>query len=290
MVSPGMLENPSVKAWLGGIEPVWTLLTYESFSALVAASEPPNDPVRLAVDLTPGELALSPVVRNMRILLRAAATGSGLKLTATGNLTRAVVSEMCDTFIWPGFDRTEVFRLTKVVNEPDFFPLFFLRHLAETAKLVRRRSGFLRIAPAGRRTLDAPAQESLQALLFHIAFWHTDLSMTGRGLLQGWPQREVGLVLWCLSLAAREWETRERLTRLCTIPINGVLGQDWDKGSFAMEAQILRPLWWSGLLDHREEAVAGSCFEKKHFYRKSPLFDRFMSFEVRLESMDGMRH
>jgi hypothetical protein len=57
-----------------------------------------------------------------------------------------------------------------------------------------------------------------------------------------------------------------------------------------MEAQILRPLWWSGLLDHREEAVAGSCFEKKHFYRKSPLFDRFMSFEVRLESMDGMRH
>ncbi len=285
-----MLENPLVKAWLAGIEPVWTLLTYESFSALVAACEPPNGPVRLAVDLTPGETALFPVVRNMHILLRAAATGSGLKLTATGNLSRAVVSEMCDTFSWPGFDRTEAFRFTKVVNEPDFFPLFFLRHLAEAAKLVRRRSGFLRITSAGRRMLDAPLQEALQALLFHIAFWHTDLSMTGRGLLQGWPQREVGLVLWCLSLAAREWETRERLTRLCTIPTNGVLGQDWDKGSFAMEAQILRPLWWFGLLDHREEAIAGSRFENKHFYRKSALFDRFLSFEVRLEAMEGLRH
>jgi hypothetical protein len=290
MVRPGMLENPSVKGWLGGIEPVWTLLTYESFSALVAASEPPNGPVRLTADLMPAEQALSPVVQNMRILLRAAATGSGLKLTATGNLTRAVVSEMCDTFAWPGFDRTEAFRFTKVVNEPDFFPLFFLRHLAEAAKLVRRRSGFLRIVPAGRRMLDASAQDSLQALLFHIAFWHTDLSLTGRGLLQGWPQREIGLVLWCLSLAARDWETRERLTRLCTIPINGVLGQDWDKGSFATEAQILRPLWWFGLLDHREEAIEGSRFDKKHFYRKSALFDLFLSFEVRLESMDGVCH
>ncbi len=65
MVRPGMLDNTSVKAWLGGVEPVWTLLDYASFSALVTASEPPNGPVRLAVDLTAAELALSPVVRNM---------------------------------------------------------------------------------------------------------------------------------------------------------------------------------------------------------------------------------
>ena len=138
--------------------------------------------------------------------------------------------------------------------------------------------------------LDTPAQTALQALLFHIAFWHTDLSAAGRGLLQGWPQREVGLVLWCLSLAAQKWETRERLTRLCTVPVNGILGQDWDKGSFAMEAQILRPLWWFGLLDRREEAIEGSRFDKKHSYRKSTLFDRFLSFEVRLESTGDVRH
>ena|SRR5215213_4343160 len=104
MVRPGMLDNTSVKAWLGGVEPVWTLLDYASFSALVMDSEPQNGPVRLAVDLTAAELALSPVVRNMCILLQTAAGESGLKLTATGNLTRAVVSEMCDVFSWPGFE------------------------------------------------------------------------------------------------------------------------------------------------------------------------------------------
>ena len=26
MVAPGMLRNPAVRAWLGGLEPAWTLL------------------------------------------------------------------------------------------------------------------------------------------------------------------------------------------------------------------------------------------------------------------------
>ncbi len=96
--------------------------------------------------------------------------------------------------------------------------------------------------------------------------------------------------MWCLSIAAREWVTCERLTRMCTIPVNGVLGQAWDIGSLATEAQILRPLLWFGLLDYREEPGEGSRLEKQHFYRKTPLFDRFLSFKVRLDPMEGMRH
>ena len=64
----------------------------------------------------------------------------GLKLTATGNLSRTVVAEMVDLFEWPGFDKAEAFQLHKVVNEPDFLPLFFVRHVAEFAKLVRKSS------------------------------------------------------------------------------------------------------------------------------------------------------
>lgn len=290
MVRPGLLDNASVRAWLGGVEPVWTLLERESFLALRLASEPPDGALRLAMDLLPAEMEKSPVVRNTRHLLRAASTKPGLKLTATGNLSRSVVLEMCDAFSWPGFDKAEAFRLHKVVNEPDFFPLFFLRNLAEACKLLRRRGGFLRITPAGKTVLDTQAQQALEAMLFHVALWHLDLSANGRGLPRGWPQREVGLVVWCLSIAAKEWETRERLTRMCTIPVNGVLDQAWDISSHATEAQILRPLWWFGLLDYREEPVEGSRFEQQHFYRKTPLFDRFLSFKVQLDPMEGMRH
>ena len=34
MVAPGMLQNPSVKHWLGGVEPAWTLLDQASWAAL----------------------------------------------------------------------------------------------------------------------------------------------------------------------------------------------------------------------------------------------------------------
>jgi hypothetical protein len=50
MVAPGMLENASVRTWLGGVEPVWTLLDQASFSALHHPPSPTAGPIRLAAD------------------------------------------------------------------------------------------------------------------------------------------------------------------------------------------------------------------------------------------------
>jgi hypothetical protein len=97
-------------------------------------------------------------------------------------------------------------------------------------------------------------------------------------------------VLWSLSIAANDWQPRERLTRLSTIPINGVLETTWDTASFAMEAQILRPLLWFGLLEYRDEKTDSNRFETRHLYRKSALFDRFLSFDVRLDEAGTLRH
>ena len=138
--------------------------------------------------------------------------------------------------------------------------------------------------------LETTDQKALQALLFHVAFWHLDLAPLGRGLLHDWPQRDAGVVLWCLSVAAAGWQPREGLTRMCAIPVNGVLDHPWDVGSWAMDARILRPLWWFGLLEHRDEEVEGGRLEGRHSYRKSPLFDRFLSFDVVLEASGGVRH
>jgi len=278
-----MLEIPSVKKWLGGIEPAWTSLDQESFHALRRPPSPTKGAIWLANDLTPEEIQRSPVASNALILLHAAAEGPGLKLTATGNLSRSVVAQMCDLFTWPDFDRANAFWLNKVINEPDFLPLYFVRHVVESSTLLRRYKGHLRISPAGRKILDEPNQRSLQAVLFHICMWHLDLGYLGRGLHQGWPQGDVGIVLWSLSVAAKDWETPERLTRLCTIPTNGMLEAQWDTGAMAMEARVLRPLLWFGLFEHREEEIEGSRFGQRHFYRKTALFDRMIAFDVRLE-------
>ena len=63
--------------------------------------------------------------------------GDGLALTATGNLTRAVVAEMCELIELPHYHQAEAFRFSSVVNEPDFLPLHVVRMLGQAAKLVR---------------------------------------------------------------------------------------------------------------------------------------------------------
>ena len=292
VVAPGMLQNPSVQEWLGGIEPAWTLLDFASFNALHDAPSSAGAAIHLVANLTPEETQQSAVARNAITLLQAAAVGPGLKLTATGNLSRGTVAEMIEAFAWPGFDRAREFRLHKVINEPDFLPLFFVRHLAQAAKLLRKHKGHLRITPAGRRLLMDSNIGAVQAILFDMAFWHLELSYLGSGLHGNWPLYDAGLVLWCLSVAGSDWHTREHLTRVSTVPIIGVLDATWDTGSMAMEARVLWPLWWFGLLEYRQEAVHGQPTESGHIYRKTPLFDRFLGFDIVLDVglNDGKRH
>jgi hypothetical protein len=290
VVAPGFLHNPAVQAWLGGVVPAWTLLDQGSFSALRAPPSPLVGPIKLATDLTPDEIGKSAIARNALILLHAAAGRPGLKLTATGNLSRKVVSEMWDLFTWPEFDKEEERRFHKVINEPDFLALFLIRHLVEAAQLVKKRKGHLRITPTGLRVLESPGYDALQALLLHLAFWRLDLGYLNRGMLHDWPQRDIGIVLWSLSVSAGEWQSRERLTRMCTIPINGVIESEWDRGTYAMDGTILRPLLWFGLLEHRADPIPERQFEKAHFYRKSPLFDRFVTFDVTLDTDGILRH
>ena len=288
MVNPGILQSPSVQKWLGGIEPAWTLLDFDSFSQLRSPPAPNAGAIKLAPDLTENEFQLSEITKSTLGFLEAASETPGLKLTATGNLSRAVVADMCDIFDWPDFNKEERFRLNKVINEIDFLPLFFVRHVAQFAKLVHRRKGYMKVTSTGRSILEH--REALQAVLFHTAFWNMDLGDLGRGLHSGWPQGDIGVVLWSLSVAANTWQPRDRLTRLCTIPNNGVLNSTWDSGSLAMEANILRPLLWFGLLELKQEEIEGDKINRLNLYRKTPLFDRFCSFDVTLDGVDSHRH
>ena len=90
MIASGVPQGPSLKTWLGGIEPAWRLLDPMSFAALRHPPSPTAGPIRFASDLTPSEIQQSAVARNTLALLHAAAASSGLKLTATGRRLIAV--------------------------------------------------------------------------------------------------------------------------------------------------------------------------------------------------------
>jgi hypothetical protein len=175
---------------------------------------------------------------------------------------------MCGIIEWPDYDKQELFRFHKVINEPDFLPLHFVHVLVQATKLSRTYRGKLVPTRLGKEMLVEERRGALQAILF--PFWYTNLAYFDRRPLGSWPQSDVGVVLWSLSAAANDWLDRETLTRLCTVPVIEVLESTWDLGSSTMEARILRPLMWFGLLEYRLETRNGPV--ERHLYRKTPLF------------------
>ena len=61
-------------------------------------------------------------------------------------------------------------------------------------------------------------------------------------------------------------------------------------GRHGNRGEDLRPLLWFGLLEHRQEAIERSRFGMRYFYRKTKLFDRFLTFDVQLETAPSVRH
>jgi hypothetical protein len=161
--------------------------------------------------------------------------------------------------------------------------------LMQTAKLVRTHRGKLVVTPLGRRILGLEQHGPLQALLFHVALSRMNLAYFDGYPIDSWPQGEVGIILWSLSASAHDWLPRETLTRLSASPVIEVLESQWDFGSSAMEARILRPLVWFGLLESQTEPRSPTEVVEPRLYRKAPLFERFVKFEVQIEGSE-IRH
>ena len=72
MVAEDFIQDPEIRDWLAGVEPAWTLLTFESLQALRREPSAIQTAIWIANDLSVGEIASSPVARNTLILLREA--------------------------------------------------------------------------------------------------------------------------------------------------------------------------------------------------------------------------
>jgi hypothetical protein len=246
-------------------------------------------PIRLAADFTAAEIAASPAASHMLKLLRMADDADGLRLTASGNLTRAVVADFAAMLDWPGFDLALVSRFCRVVNEADVTPLHFLRIIAMRCGFLRKIRGRLVLANAGQQMLAPGAAAALQAIAFHAAFWRTNLGHFDRAPLPEWPQSHIGVVLWSLAAAAHSWQSNDRLVRLCAIPDDSVIDAPERFPSFALDIRVLRTLLWFGLMEVGE-TLEDCRPPARALFRKTPLYDRFLGFNVRLEDADAPRH
>ena len=59
MVAADFLRDPRVQGWLDGVEPAWTLLTFESLLALRQEPSAVQSAIQIANDLSVDEIASS---------------------------------------------------------------------------------------------------------------------------------------------------------------------------------------------------------------------------------------
>ena len=278
-----------ISDWPGGVEPVWTLLDAKSAEALGADPLAEDSAVRLADDLSETELAGSAFVCNALVLLGEAGGGDTLWTGTNGNLRMTDVKRLRALMSWPGLEATERLRAGKTYREQAVGELHLLRRVVEMAGLLDASVLWFDLTPAGRAMLEPGARGALQALLFRQAFWHMDLSkhVAGRprGLPGWWPQGDVGIVLWSLSEVGDEWRNTHTLTTLCAVPDEDFETVRWPAAATMFARHILDPLRWFGL-------VECDLAELPHelLWRKSALFDRFLSFDVRLADPGAATH
>ena len=290
MVKPGFLKNDGVVAWLGGIEPVWTHIDFDSYCRLQRWPEEARPAVLLATDLSEAEAQSSPIFVAMLALLRMAGDEGGAKLTTGGGLTRAVITPIAELCDGPAYDLALIRSVTKVLNEADVWPVELLRHVATELGFVRRRGRSLVLTAKGRTVLEADGGD-LMARLFATVFGRINLGHWDGYPVATWPQSNIGVIAWSLANAASTWETPARLARFCTVPVIGVLEAELDFAGHAFELRILRILALFGLFEARTDAAPPNRLLPTRHYRKAPLYDRFMSFDVTLEPIEvGMRH
>ena len=276
--------------WPGGVEPVWNLLEPESARALRAEPAADNPGLRLAADLPDEAFGESAFVRNALIALELIANEFLPRFTEKGHFGRDMVASMREAMTWPGMEATEQFRTGKALREGDVWELHLLHRLMELAGLMDGRAFLGQLTPLGHEMREPGRRGALQALLFRHLFWRADLSRV-RGDVSA-------RVAWAVAAGRYRRDPLGAFQRGRRVAERGH-PQGADRGSRrcgredALECggfDVRGPRPGAAALVRAARIPGTSRYLAEVGWRKTPLFDRFLSFDVRLARDRGAPH
>lgn len=179
----------------------------------------------------------------------------------------------------------------QAVNEQDLIPLHHLRVHLQVAGLLRRFKGTLRTTPAARDYLRPERHAALFAHLFRAWFRRLRLSYVDGAPDAPAFQQTVAFTLYRFQELAGDWRGTKELVRTCLLPIvreqlpvirygtgpDYLGGYLFDEAAVPLENRFLEALVNFGLA-RTEQPTSTLQFDRRR-WRKTPLLDRFVSFE-----------
>jgi hypothetical protein len=243
----------------------------------------PNSPIQLADDLLLDDVKHVLFFDQARQFLRLMDENKGAPLTATGNLNRVYVTLMLERMDWLRRYAKPLLEggLCKVVNEGDVMPLGVLHGVCEYGKLIHKRRNRVFLTNKARDLLADAQAGSLYRQLFLTLFREMSLDFLSGFQPTPFVQHSIAVILWRLQLVARDWIALNELPK--EVFLNAVSEQVraasiWPEVEpDVLRGEVLRPLLWFGLLEC-DKPLERWLHRDKPKYRKSPLFDRFLSF------------
>jgi hypothetical protein len=244
----------------------------------------PNSPIQLAEDLSLDDVKQVLFFDQARQFLRLMDENKGAPLTATGNLNRAYVGQMLEKMDWLRRYVEPLKRggLFKVFDEGDVMPLGVIHGVCEYGKLVGKRKNRAFVTTKGRELCADAHAGSLYRLLFLTLFQQFDLDFLSGYRETPFVQDSMAVTLWRLQMVAGDWMAADRLPR--EVFLTSVLEQASaaatlpDMETTILRHEVLEPLVWFGLLESDKTEDEWYRLRAQPKFRKTPLFDRFLSF------------
>ena len=219
-------------------------------------------------------IALARLSNCAQRLLAYADEQGGLALTPGGALKRVHVNHAAEVFDWPGHTPEELYRLNKVLNEEDVFPLWVLHQFLLHTRHARHSNKMFQPTKAGRALIDAPSRafnEIVPRFLLEV-----DHAAMGR-VRNDIPGR-LAEYLDALNLAAGDWIGVKALTEQLLGPVRD---QNWDPRLLSLYVAVLRPLIWCGLLLEADGCGANSKVMKSPLWREALVLPSDEALEAR---------
>lgn len=245
----------------------------------------PQSTIRLNHALPLEDVETTPYFDMGRMLLNVIVEQGGVRATKAGNLSQAVVMHICKAKEWPACVRGMIPKYKTKLREEDLRSLHYLRIMLELSDCIKQRKGRFVPTGKGRRLAEPGNAGDFYAELFKTHFREFNLDY-----VDGMPECSIvqlmaGYAFLGLQRHANVWVSAPEITPFL---FTAHAIRDMEKAAGKASAaeryatlRILRPLLCFGLLEMQAEEDDWILAIDRCRYRKSPLFDRFLSFHLK---------